>query len=72
MCRSARPMCRSVLNCRKYIITGENYGTTAKKIAEELKTKAIHGIDYTIQDCERDMERPRLYALTDERLKQTQ
>ena len=29
-------------------------------------------IDYTIQDCERDMERPRLYALTDERLKQTQ
>ena len=52
-------------------ITAE-FATTAKKIAGELKTKAIHGSDYTVQDYERDMERPRLYALTDDRLKQTQ
>ena len=49
----------------------DEFATVAKEIAGELKTKAIHGIDYTIQDFERDMERTRLYALTDERLKQT-
>ena len=48
------------------------FATVAKQIAGELKTKAIHGIDYTIQDFERDMKRDRLYALTDERLNQTQ
>lgn len=55
----------------KGTITRE-FATVAKQIAGELKTKAIHGIDYTIQDFERDMKRDRLYALTDERLNQTQ
>jgi len=54
----------------KGTITKE-FATMAKEIAKELKTKVIHGNNsYTIQDFERDMTRERLYALTDQRLKE--
>ena len=52
----------------KGTITKE-FATMAKEIAKELKTKVIQGKGYTIQDFERDMTRERLYALTDQRLK---
>ncbi len=52
----------------KGTITKE-FATIAKEIAKELKTKVIQGKGYTIQDFERDMTRERLYALTDQRLK---
>jgi len=53
----------------KGTITKE-FATMAKEIAKELKTKVIQGNDYTIRDFERDMTRERLYALTDQRLKE--
>ncbi len=52
----------------KGTITKE-FATAAKELAKELKTKVIHGKDYTIDDFKRDMTRERLYALTDHRLK---
>ncbi len=52
----------------KGTITKE-FATMAKEIAKELKTKVIQGNGYTIQDFEQDMTRERLYALTDQRLK---
>ena len=52
----------------KGTITKE-FATAAKDLAKELKTKVIQGNGYTMQDFERDVARERLYALTDQRLK---
>ena len=48
------------------------FATAAKEIADELKTLAIHGDEYTAELFKRDMTREALYALTDKRLKQRQ
>lgn len=46
------------------------FATAAKEIADELKTLAIHGDNYTAEQFKKDMTREALYALTDKRLKQ--
>lgn len=55
----------------KGTITRE-FATAAKEIADELKTLAIHGDNYTAEQFKKDMTREALYALTDKRLKQRQ
>ena len=55
----------------KGTITKE-FATVAKEIADELKTLAIHGDEYTAEQFKRDMTRDALYALTDKQLKQRQ
>lgn len=53
----------------KGTITRE-FATAAKEIADELKTLAIHGDEYTAEQFKKDMTREALYALTDKRLNQ--
>ena len=48
------------------------FATAAKEIADELKTLAIHGDNYTAEQFKKDMTREALYALTDKRLKERQ
>ena len=48
------------------------FATAAKEIADELKTLAIHGDEYTAEQFKKDMTREALYALTDKRLKERQ
>lgn len=48
------------------------FAAAAKEIADELKTLAIHGDEYTAEQFKKDMTREALYALTDKRLKQRQ
>ena len=52
----------------KGTITRE-FADAAKEMADKLKTKAIHGEEYTVAQFQKDMERQNLYALVDKQLK---